>query len=134
MINLRPNTIVQNQRGRIGRIVEVSDEKARVLWADSGQESAAALSSLETQPEPGIRVPMPSQAVTLRRRFAEVIHGEMKKQNLTWAEVVRRTGVSRSTFARLLRTNGQNQWLETVEQIAAGLGISPGRFWEVEKV
>lgn len=132
--------VIHTASNRVGRVAELDGKrkKARVEWDDGGA-SWVSLASLERKvgrpPGAGAKVPKPpKRQIALERQFADVIREEMEKQNLTWDGLAERSGVNRSTIARLLRTNGERQWLETIEAIAMALGIPPSRFWKVEAV
>jgi hypothetical protein len=126
--------VVENVRGRLGRVVAVDEaaDTARVLWVD-GEETHAKLSALTPQTAPSHTVPRARKTLQLRRRFAAAIQEAMDEQNLTWDEVVRRTGVSRATLARGLRNQDKHWLVETIEAVSTGLGIPPEKFWSVSE-
>lgn len=74
--------------------------------------------------------PKDPKPTVITRVLTEVLEAEMGKSDMTWDVLSERSGVSRSTIARVLASNGDGQRIETLEALAVALGISPRRFWE----
>ncbi len=133
---IKAGTRVADPRGDgvDGRVVEVKGDEALVAFDDGHHSEWIPLRYLTPKvgrpAGSGVREPVtePPTKAPFKRRFRAVLTEEMRRQQLTWDELARRAGVSRSTIGRVLTENDCGA-TATVEALARGLGIEPGRFW-----
>jgi DNA-binding Xre family transcriptional regulator len=124
----------------VGSVVEIPSARRALVKLDTGEIVVFAFEDIDHRgpgrlPGQGRKEPVPpTREVKIERRLAEVVKKEMDRQNLTQAELAKRTGMSRRTVQRVLAHNGHKQSIETLESLAEALGITPSRFWEVDIV
>jgi hypothetical protein len=125
--------------GQKGRLLEYKGTNAFVVFDDGTASRWCPVDKLRRlkptgRPTGTAKVPIERPVnETGQRVFADVIAEEMERQNLTWLEIVHRSGVSRSSLARLIANNGEAARLDTIEAVAKAIGISPARFWTIER-
>lgn len=117
----------------VGTVFKLNDKTALVAW-DSDPEAKArvSLSKLEAKRgrAPGTVAPTPKNFDAHEYEFVlpEVLAQRMEKLNMSWNAVVEACGVSRPTVARIMR--GETAvGSSTIQALAEGLGIDPGKFW-----
>ena len=118
-----------------GRVVEVKGGKALVAYDDGRTSEWIGTKHLTRKvgrpAGSGVREPAtapPRGKAPFKRRLRSTLIEEMGRQQLTWDELAKRSGVSRSTIGRILAEDACGA-TETLESLAHGLGISPARFW-----
>lgn len=123
-----------NDNTAVGSIVSMDGARAVVLFDGYAASNSVALDSLEPKRgrTPGTigPVPEPVPEVKLECILREVVRERMAAHNMSWSVLAARSGLSKSTIARIMKADPAKIWMGTAAQVAIGLGIDdPGVFW-----
>lgn len=122
-----------------GVVVEVFATTVVVRWNDDKSTSRRSPDGLAVikrnrKADPLRALTQIKAGARIKRRFGDVIRSRMASLGLTMVQLAAKAEVSEKTLWRFMHEDGlERGGVQTLERIAAAIGVPPGEFWTVER-